>query len=86
MARLPGYFLIDRPYERVVMRLIPFWVVLLILSGVAQAHHVIGRPAYNLNEDSNTPPSIQMETQIGDYFVTYMVFPAFPLQFLTPKN
>ncbi len=78
MARLPGYFLIDRPYERVVMRLISFWVMLLILSGVAQAHHVIGRPAYNLNEDSNTPPSIQMETQIGDYFVTYMVFPAFP--------
>jgi uncharacterized protein YxeA len=43
-----------------------------------QAHHVLGRPAYSLNEDSNTPPSMQVETQIGDYFVTYMVFPAFP--------
>jgi len=42
------------------------------------AHHVLGRPAYSLNEDSNTPPSMQVETQIGDYFVTYMVFPAFP--------
>jgi hypothetical protein len=56
------------------------WLILLLLvtSGSALAHHVIGRPSYNLNEDSNTPPSIQMETQIGDYFVTYMVFPAFP--------
>ncbi|MFQ5775011.1 MAG: hypothetical protein ACE5GS_10880 [Kiloniellaceae bacterium] len=39
---------------------------------------MLGRPAYSLNEDSNTPPSMQAETQIGDYFVTYMVFPAFP--------
>jgi len=44
----------------------------------AQAHHVLGRPAYSLNEDSNTPPSMQVETQIGNYFITYMVFPAFP--------
>jgi len=42
------------------------------------AHHVLGRPAYSLNEDSNTPPSMQVETQIGKYFVTYMVYPAFP--------
>lgn len=61
------------------------WVVhscrVLILFCCAlpcQAHHVLGRPAYALNEDSNTPPSMQVETQIGDYFVTYMVFPAFP--------
>jgi hypothetical protein len=44
----------------------------------AYAHHVIGRPAYNWNEDSNTPPSMQVDTQMGDYFITYMVFPAFP--------
>ena len=44
----------------------------------AVAHHVLGRPAYSLSEDSNTPPSIQAEVQIGDFFVTYMVFPAFP--------
>lgn len=44
----------------------------------AAAHHVLGRPAYSLNEDSNTPPSTQGEVQIGDYLVTYMVFPAFP--------
>ena len=52
----------------------------LWLSAVdyAAAHHVLGRPAYSLNEDSNTPPSMQAETQIGDYLVTYMVFPAFP--------
>ena len=42
------------------------------------AHHVLGRPAYSLNEDSNTPPGLSVETQIGEYFVTYMVFPAFP--------
>lgn len=42
------------------------------------AHHVLGRPAYSLSEDSNTPPSMQVETRIGDYYVTYMVFPAFP--------
>jgi len=44
----------------------------------AYAHHVIGRPAYNWNEDSNTPPSMQVDIQMGDYFITYMVFPAFP--------
>jgi len=44
----------------------------------ASAHHVLGRPSYALNEDSNTPPSMQIETQIGKYDVTYMVFPAFP--------
>lgn len=52
-------------------------VSLLVISEVT-AHHVLGRPAYSLNEDSNTPPSMQVETQIGDYYLTYMVFPAFP--------
>ncbi|MEE8517082.1 MAG: hypothetical protein V3T02_10635 [Alphaproteobacteria bacterium] len=50
----------------------------LTMAGVAGAHHVLGRPAYSLNEDSNTPPSMQAEVQAGDYFVTYMAFPAFP--------
>jgi hypothetical protein len=44
----------------------------------AVAHHVLGRPAYSLNEDSNTPPAMQAEVQVGDYLVTYMVYPAFP--------
>lgn len=44
----------------------------------ARAHHVLGRPSYNLGEDSNTPSSLQAEMQIGDFMVTYMVFPAFP--------
>ncbi|MCP4934447.1 MAG: hypothetical protein GY927_09645 [bacterium] len=51
---------------------------LAALSSSAMAHHVLGRPSYALNEDSNTPSSMQVETQIGDYFVNYMVFPAFP--------
>ena len=44
----------------------------------ATAHHILGRPAYNLNEDSNTPPSMQIETLIGEYMVTGMLYPAFP--------
>ena len=48
------------------------------LIPLAQAHHVLGRPAYSLNEDSNTPPSMNIETLVGDFFVTAMVFPAFP--------
>ena len=51
---------------------------IIILSIPVQAHHVLGRPSYSLNEDSTTPPSMQIETQIGDYYITYMVFPAFP--------
>jgi hypothetical protein len=50
----------------------------ILLSLPSSAHHVLGRPAYSLNEDSNTPPSMAVETQIGDYFITYMIFPAFP--------
>ena len=46
--------------------------------GLSYAHHVLGRPAYSLNEHSNTPPSMNLETQVGDYFVTAMVYPAFP--------
>ena len=45
---------------------------------VCEAHHVLGRPAYSLSEDSNTPPSMQVETQVGKYSITYMAFPAFP--------
>lgn len=50
----------------------------LLCSVSIQAHHVLGRPSYSLGEDSNTPPSLQVETQIGDFYVTYMAFPAFP--------
>jgi len=53
-------------------------VPILLTTLQALSHHVLGRPAYSLNEDSNTPPSMNIETQIGDYFVTAMVFPAFP--------
>ena len=52
--------------------------VFFFVAFVAQAHHVLGRPAYSLGADSNTPPSMQIETQIGEYYVTYMAFPAFP--------
>lgn len=51
---------------------------LFIFSSLSHGHHVLGRPSYSLNEDSNTPPSMAIETQIGEYFITYMVFPAFP--------
>ena len=52
--------------------------LLLLFSLPLYAHHVLGRPSYSLNEDSTTPPSMQVETQIGNFYVTYMVFPAFP--------
>ena len=57
-----------------------FLAAICWFSGVpaAHAHHVLGRPSYALNEDSNTPSAMQVETQIGNYFVNYMVFPAFP--------
>lgn len=56
---------------------------LVVLSSIflittASAHHVLGRPSYSLGADSNTPPSMQIESQIGEYYVTYMAFPAFP--------
>ncbi len=52
----------------------------LLLSSVdfAAAHHVLGRPASSLSEDSNTPPGLQVETRVGDFLVTYMAYPAFP--------
>lgn len=56
--------------------LITFACMLPALS--AHAHHVLGRPAYNLGDEGTTPPSMQVETQIGDYLVNFMVFPAFP--------
>lgn len=65
------------PYKS-VMRFFFMIITILMIVQTSQAHHVLGRPAYSLNEDSTTPPSMQVETQIGSYYVTYMVFPAFP--------
>lgn len=52
----------------------------MVMAGVdiAQAHHILGRPADSLDAASNTPPDSHVEAEIGDYVVTYMVFPAFP--------
>ena len=55
-----------------------FFLVSCFIYNIVYAHHVLGRPAYELNEDSNTPSSMHVETQIGEFFVTYMIFPAFP--------
>lgn len=60
--------------RRVVLALL----ACLAIVPAASAHHVLGRPAYSLNEDSNTPPSMQVEARIGEYLVTTMVYPAFP--------
>lgn len=54
------------------------FLTLTACSPLLCAHHVLGRPAYSLDEDSTTPPSMQVETQIGKFYITYMVFPAFP--------
>ncbi len=53
-------------------------VILLSQMSEAFAHHILGRPSYQLNEDSNTPPSLQGEAEMGEYYVTYMIYPAFP--------
>ncbi|MDP6406690.1 MAG: hypothetical protein QF797_15955 [Alphaproteobacteria bacterium] len=59
-------------------------IVLVILTGwllpveFAAAHHVLGRPSYSLSEDSNTPPAVQVEVEVGEFSVTYMVFPDVP--------
>jgi len=58
-------------------RFIILALLALYVAPVA-AHHILGRPAYSLNEDSNTPPSMQVESQLGAYFVTFMAYPAFP--------
>ena len=55
-----------------------FFLLISFVPETLVAHHVLGRPSYSLNESSNTPPSMQVETQIGEYYVTYMAFPAFP--------
>ena len=71
--------MITKAFTSVLKRLNMYKYLLLILVSLpVHAHHVLGRPAYSLNENSNTPPSMQVETQIGNYFITYMVFPAFP--------
>lgn len=57
-----------------------YFIILLLvcLCPPLYAHHVLGRPTYNLSENSTTPPSAQIESHIGKYFVTIMAFPAFP--------
>jgi len=57
-------------------------VLSLLAADFAAAHHILGRPSYSLNEDSNTPPAVQGEAEAvglyGGFVVTYMVYPAFP--------
>lgn len=60
------------------MRYLCFGLFCLLLTMQSFAHHIIGRPSYSLNEDSNTPPSKQIELYVGDYNINYMVYPAFP--------
>ena len=64
-------------YRRALMALlaVAFWSW---PADFAAAHHVLGRPSYGLNEDSNTPPDMQLEIQVGAYSLTYMIYPAFP--------
>jgi hypothetical protein len=60
-----------------VLQILSF-IIALIVSAQAYSHHVLGRPAYSLNEDSNTPPAMNIETQVGNYYISAMVYPAFP--------
>ena len=73
-GRIPGQ------HARLPALLLAVLVAALVAAvpGPVRAHHTLGRPSYSLNEDSNTPSSMQGEVLIGDYTVTWMVFPAFP--------
>jgi hypothetical protein len=73
-----GQAVLSFPRFRLILNLAIVFSLLMVCYS-AQAHHVLGRPSYSLSSNSNTPPSAQVETQIGDYYVTYMVFPAFPV-------
>ena len=64
--------------QRISMAILLAAIYLMADSWQSAAHHVLGRPSYALNEDSNTPSAMQVETQIGDFFINYMVYPAFP--------
>lgn len=54
------------------------FMILMSISWVSYAHHVLGRPSYSLDEDSTTPPALEMESQIGDFYISFMAFPAVP--------
>jgi len=73
-----GQAVLSFPRFRLILNLAIVFSLLMVCYS-AQAHHVLGRPSYSLSSDSNTPPSAQVEMQIGDYYVNYMVFPAFPV-------
>ncbi|MFK5970713.1 MAG: hypothetical protein QM487_11425 [Candidatus Marithrix sp.] len=60
------------------MKIILLLILVILPLSSAMAHHILGRPTYSLNEDSNTLSSMQVETHIGSYFINYIVFPAFP--------
>ncbi len=64
--------------KRCILKFIFIIIAVVATIQSAQAHHVLGRPSYSLGEDSNTPPSMQVETQVGKFYITYMAFPAFP--------
>ncbi len=63
---------------RFAIRTVAVIAMVLASADFAAAHHVLGRPASSLNEESNTPSALQGDAQLGNYTLTYMVFPAFP--------
>jgi len=68
----------DNKFYKLIIVFMFISMIMLMSIQTVYAHHVLGRPSYSLSADSNTPPSMQVETQIGEYYVTYMAFPAFP--------
>lgn len=57
---------------------LPVFALLLLFSWACQAHHVLGRPSYNLDEDTTTPPALELESQIAHFYVSFMAYPAIP--------
>jgi len=50
----------------------------LLAAGPAQGHHILGRPSYGLDADTTETSSIEMDSEIGDYNATFMLYPSLP--------
>ena len=53
------------------------FLAVVALQSTAYAHEVAGQPSHVLSEDPDAPPSVQMQTRIGQFDVTITAFPAF---------
>ena len=53
-------------------------VAMLCAIQPALAHHILGRPSYGLDADTTETSSIELDSEIGDYNATFMLYPSLP--------